>query len=422
MVILLPTPARHLSGLLPQTTQATIRGLLQPQGHHRCVQYAAARAASDRIYILGTGSVGKFIAHTLRGNTSPPPITLLLHRPNLLEDFKIARKTITLKHTNGTVEERAGFDVELVLPERKDLRRPYEVGLDRTRFEKASREELIHNLIVTVKAQTTISALESIKHRLTPESTIFFLQNGMGIIEEVNEKVFPDAETRPNYLLGINSHGVQATGTTSVIHAGHGTMSIGVIPRTSMASQTPEANRAATFWAPSSKYLLRAITRTPLFAAVALPPIELLEAQLEKLVVNCIINPLTVMLDCRNGDMLANFSLTRVMRLLLAEILLVIQSLPELQGTPNLKIRFSPERLENIIVHIAQQTSTNISSMLQDSRRGVATEIHYINGYIIQRGEDLGIKPVMNYMLMHMVQGKQQLISREIDNYTPFTR
>jgi len=78
--------------------------------------------------------------------------------------------------------------------------------------------------------------------------------------------------------------------------------------------------------------------------------------------------------------------------------------------------------MEKFIVHIAQQTSQNVSSMLQDARRGTSTEIDYINGYVVRRGEELGIKPVMNFMLMHMVEGKQQLISREIDNYAPFAR
>ena len=126
------------------------------------------------------------------------------------------------------------------------------------------------------------------------------------------------------------------------------------------------------------------------------------------------------MLDGRNGDILHNFALTRTARLLLAEICLVLQSLPELQGVLNVKSRFSPERLEATIVSVAQRTAENISSMLQDVRRGMPTEVEYINGYIVKRGEEMGIRPVMNYMLMQMVIGKQQLIAKEIDNYMPF--
>lgn len=359
--------------------------------------------------------MGKFIAHTLRGGANPPPVTLLYHRPTLLDDFNAANGSISLTHTNGAVEERSGFDAELALPLRRDLGMPYEVGFNRKRFASLASNDPIYNVIVTTKAQQTVSALESIAHRLTPESTILFLQNGMGVIEEVNENVFPDPETRPNYLVGINSHGVHATSTCSVVHAGHGVMSISVVPRIPMAEQTQEKTLD-----PRPIYLLRAMIHKPLFAATPIPPTEFLETQLEKLVVNCIINPLTVMLDCRNGNLLANYSMTRVMRLLLAEILCVIHSLPELQDTPNLKTRFSPERMEKFVVNVARQTSENISSMLQDTRRGTKTEIEYINGYIVRRGEEAGIKPVMNYMLMHMVVGKEQLISREIDNFTPF--
>lgn len=404
-----------------QAPRLTCTPFVGPRTHSRSIQFQAPEHPSDRIYILGTGSVGKFVAHTLRGNPKPPPVTLLFHRPTLLDEFNAATRTINLKHTSGAVEGRGGFDAELALPERRQFSATHAVGIDRSRFERRMADDPIHNLIVSVKAQQTVNALKSIRHRLTPESTILFLQNGMGIVEEVSEKIFTDPKTRPNYMVGINSHGLHATGTCSVVHAGHGVMSLGVLPRLPLSEQDPGVRESVLF-NPTSLYLLRALTRTPLFAAVALPPTELLEAQLEKLVVNCVINPLTVMLDCRNGDVLANFSMTRVMRLLMAEILLVIQSLPELQGSPNLKIRFSPERMEKIIVHIARQTSQNISSMLQDVRRGTTTEIEYINGYIVDRGEKLGIKPVMNYMLMHMVQGKQNLISKEIDNYTPFAR
>ena len=44
--------------------------------------------------------------------------------------------------------------------------------------------------------------------------------------------------------------------------------------------------------------------------------------------------------------------------------------------------------------------------MRQDVRKGYKTEIEYINGYVIKRGEVLGIKCVLNYMMMHLVNGK----------------
>jgi len=169
----------------------------------------------------------------------------------------------------------------------------------------------------------------------------------------------------------------------------------------------------------TARYLLRTLTRTPLLAAVGFSQTDLLQLQLEKLAVNAIVSPLTVMLDAKNGDVLSNFAMTRVMRLLLAEISLVIRSLPELRGVSNVRMRFSPGRLESLAVSVMRKTSENVISMLQDVRNGKQTEIDYVNGYIVKRGEEMGFKCVMNYMLLQLVKGKQQMINRQIKNFVP---
>ncbi len=170
---------------------------------------------------------------------------------------------------------------------------------------------------------------------------------------------------------------------------------------------------------PTSKYLTSVVVRTPTLAAVHFPYTDLLQLQLEKLAVNCVLNPLTGVLDCHNGELLYNFSFSRVMRLLLAEISLVIRTMPELQGVPNVRMRFSPERLETLAVGVMAKTDKNFSSMLQDVRVGRETEIENINGYIVRRGEELGIKCVLNYMLMHMVLGKQRQVDRNLKGLLP---
>lgn len=410
--------------------------------------HEAMEAVDRTIYILGTGSIGKLVAYALKGGLKHmvPAVTLLLHRPSLLEDFNNNNRSITMT-TNDVEETRSGFDVELALPQRQDPGKVYSVGLDTGKFSHMAGSSTISNLVVTVKAHQTVSALRSIRHRLTPSSTICFLQNGMGIIEEVNDKVYPDPEERPQYMMGINSHGVHQLSNTSAVHAGHGVISLSLVrssdtinPGEHAASVTDspasanstDMDKSSTLSPissisepvsrpipPSAHYLLQQLTRPPVLAAAAIAPSNLLLTQLEKLAVNCLINPLTVMLDARNGDLLSNFALTRTMRLLLAEICTVFQALPELRGVPGVATRLSPQRLETMAVTVARKTGANISSMLADARRGVQTEIEYINGYVVRRGEELGIKCVMNYMLMQMVIGKQQLISREIENYTP---
>ncbi|KAL9062123.1 MAG: hypothetical protein Q9157_009210, partial [Trypethelium eluteriae] len=140
---------------------------------------------------------------------------------------------------------------------------------------------------------------------------------------------------------------------------------------------------------------------------------------LEKLAVNSIINPLTALLDGRNGVLLFNYALSRTMRLLLAETSLVLRSLPELQGMPNLRLKFGPDRLETLVVSAANTTAENVSSMLADVRAGRQTEVEYINGYIVKRGEELGIRCAMNYLVMQMVRGKSNMTKREVADEVP---
>jgi len=210
--------------------------------------------------------------------------------------------------------------------------------------------------------------------------------------------------------VGVISHGVKRLEHYAVEHAGFGTIAIGILPR----------KPAESFQFPSSaRYLLRTVTRTPILAAVPFPPTDLLQQQLDKLAVNCIINPLTAIFDCTNGELLNQFSVTRIMRLLLAEISLVIRSLPELDGVPNKNLRYDPQRLEAMVIVVATRTAKNVSSMLQDVRQHTKTEVDYINGYVVRRGEELGIKCVLNYMLLQMVKARGNMVQQRDDDKLP---
>ncbi|KAI7184699.1 hypothetical protein KC363_g7584 [Hortaea werneckii] len=465
-----------------------------------------------RIHMLGTGSIGKLVAHSLRGIPNPPPISLIFHRYRLLEAWEQGKKVITIEDS-GHEEQRGGFDVELLPQVKKQhgiiiedgeedvyeaaerlgvapaeaadlIRRDREerqrdeeamdgqvdgAGMEqqqdqpdqlatqprrrRYRGDYAKKNEPIHNLIVTTKAPLTVSALSPLRHRLGPQSTICFLQNGMGVVDEVNKQLFPREEDRPNYVQGIITHGVNVPPAVAerdpfyAVHAGHGTIALGLLPRAETKPQDhppdPEqddtaAAAAAAANSPSSsasppshrspaqreawntaRYLLRTLTRTPVLAAVGFPPTELLQQQLEKLAVNSILNPLTALIDARNGAILHNFALTRTMRLMLAETSLVIRSLPELHALPNVNVRFSASRLETLVVSVAHQTRNNVSSMLADVRGGRRTEVEFINGYIVRRGEEMGIKCVVNYAMMQAVLGKSLITQREVGDDVP---
>lgn len=386
---------------------------------------------------MGLGGIGIFVAHALMCLPNRPPISLIMHKQNLYEAFQHANRYLrVISEQSQSNDEQSGYDIDLAEQGRGVIR--WRHISDQSSFRATtppvpeelmpSGEVRIDHLILSTKAHATVAALHSIKHRLTPESTICFMQNGLGQVEEVNEKVFPDPLARPTYMLGILDHGVYKNNAMSVVHAGVGSVVVGVTrdldkyplpPKSSQPPSDEEKKRIyptqeQLYASISSRYLLRTLTRSPILVCAAFPYLDLHQRQLEKLAVNCIINPLTALLDIPNGQLFKQGSWGRVVRLLIAEIATVIQNLPELQGIPNVKTRFSAARLEKLCVNIAYKTAMNYSSMREDIRNLRLTEINYTNGYIVQRGEELGLKCVLNFMMIHLIKGKREL-TRELN-------
>lgn len=156
-----------------------------------------------------------------------------------------------------------------------------------------------------------------------------------------------------------------------------------------------------------SHYLQQQILEAPALASKKISNTKLVQARFEKLIINAMINPLTVVLDCLNGELFGDPMVLEWMQLLLYEASSVLRNLPELKGIPDSNLHFSSNRLGELVLDVANMTADNKSSMLQDIRAGRETEVDYINGYIVTRGEQLGLDCVQNRTLIDMVKAKQ---------------
>lgn len=332
------------------------------------------------IHVIGLGSIGSFVAHSLRSLPTPPPVTLLAHRPALYQEFASRGWKIGLRLTeDGALQEKGGFNGELI--------------------GKTASSDPIHNLIVAVKASATVSALEPIKHRLGRHSTICLFQNGMGQIDDLNERIFPDASSRPTYMFGIMRHGVYMRSPTEAILAGaNGAASLGIVDNDEQKSRRSQAD-----------FLMDILLRAPSLHCERLQWADLLQAQLFKLAANCVLNPLTAILDVRNGCIKDNQDLWPLQGRLLKEISAVFQSLPELQNLPIDRDLFSVPSLKSVVSDTIDKTAQNSSSMREDMRKGRHTEIEYINGWILRRGKELGIDCEMNACLTQLVLAKSRV-------------
>lgn len=325
-----------------------------------------------RVHVLGIGNIGKLFAHSLAVKSDPCPVTLLLHRPGLVDEWKVAGQTLDIV-TNGVSNRDGQYDIETV-------------------GQSDSADGPINNLIIATKAARTADALQSIRHRLNQDSTILFAQNGMGTVDEVKEKVFPKQDERPAFLNTVVSHGLYTTGTFSSVHAGALYIAVGSVPGASSQQKHIAAG------------MVEEVVSAPILKARHVDESELLCLQLEKITVNAMMNPLTVIFDCKNGDLAHHQSIIDLIKTLLSEVSKTILALPELKEIPGVQDRFSQKQLENVVFGMVEGTKANTSSMLQDRRAGRETEIDYITGYLCRRAKEVGVDCAQNLQVVKMIK------------------
>ncbi|PIA17356.1 ApbA-domain-containing protein, partial [Coemansia reversa NRRL 1564] len=334
------------------------------------------------IHVLGAGAVGLlFAAHLRRLGHS---ITLLLRSEHLVDRLARNDGKVTIvndwaySHSTQRLLLNSGnnTNVHVVNGVKAEVAKP---------LGDHHKDGIISNLIVAIKAQDTVQAYSTVHHRLTSQSTVVMLQNGMGTYEAIlrefyqNPQQDPQANVlrMPKFVIGTNSHGcLRKDGEEFVTH------------HTAMA--------ACKFAVRPSPYNSTCIPYGPtpeiidLLCALPLSGTEVRWSDLQhqlllKLAANAIINPVTALVNSQNEclvrplsdtsnqrgvDMDLKDSVEQLMTLACVEISAVYAC-----GYPHLRDKLTTNAIKEYVTSIAHATSQNRSSMLQDVCAGRRTEV-----------------------------------------------
>lgn len=246
------------------------------------------------------------------------------------------------------------------------------------------------------------------------------LTSESGTTEEVTKELFPNAATRPTYWAGIGVLGVTSTKPFAITPAGRGHMTLGPVVE-DFESHQPDSGSH-----PPDNFLIQQLEKTEYPAASVATPERVRTSQVLKLVANSIINPLTVILDRKNGELMAfkddgkldaEDPVNQLVMALVQEAGPVVRSHlpppPSLEGVDGEKI-FSDWSLMRYVTMVIETTAGNTSSMLQDVRNGKTTEIDYINGFIVAEGERLGYPCEKHAILVDMVKKGEKILPGDI--------
>lgn len=266
-------------------------------------------------HVLGVGSLGSLWATRLA--RAGLPVRLILRDPARLAAYEAV---------GGLTLVEQGQSQQMAIP-----------------AQTFDAVEPIERLLVACKAYDAEDAVARLAPRLSANAELILLQNGLGSQDAVAAKV-PQARC----MFASSTEGAFRDDDWRVVFAGHGYTWLGDASDPTPPSWLNElqASGIPHQWTP-----------------------DILTRLWRKLALNCAINPLTVLHDCRNGGLQAHHCEVATLCAELTDLL-------DCCGQPA-----AAEDLHSEVERVIQATAANYSSMYQDVAHGRRTEISYLLGH-----------------------------------------
>jgi ketopantoate reductase len=339
-----------------------------------------------------------------------------------------------------TVDELSKPRFEIAVP-RSQEREPGKTDLHAVNCEQAATEApLIKNLIVTSKPEYVPDFLRSIQHRLRWDSTILFLQKGMGLIERLNDQVFRDASARPTYIIGSSAHFVWSEGTRSdfawtdfgayieelrnkrfehswsheepnlqsvareymtLSTTGNGILKIGPIVH-DVHSETVEQVRQRE---EPALYLRNILQLTTSLGTRYVSREYMLIYRLKKTIADYIYQTLGAIYEVRNRDIFKNEDAVKIAKRMLREAVGVVTHF-----CPGLTY----DDLETRLIRTVMIQGDSYSSMLADVSHGISLSIDHDCGFMVELGKRFNIKLPIHEAMIYQIKKKRDQAEKRI--------
>ena len=230
-------------------------------------------------------------------------------------------------------------------------------------------------VLFCVKSTDTEAAAAQIKPHLSAHTQVLSLQNGV------------DNDQRLRQVLGSQPVAAAVVyvatamaGLGHVRHFGRGELEIAPCPQGDAIAQQ--------------------------FSAAQIPTQVsdgVLAALWQKLIINCVYNALSALTQQPYGWLVAQDGVLTAMQDIARECKAVALA-DDVQ---------LPANVDEAVAAIARTMPQQLSSTAQDLARGKPTEIDHLNGYVVRRGQALGIATPANRLLQVLVQLKQTAAKTE---------
>ena len=294
-------------------------------------------------HICGVGAIGSLWASTLitRGSN----VTLLLRDTDQLTQYQTAGG-VNLLEDDGQIHTQPNALIPNSPP-----------------------HEQIKHMLVCCKSYATLGAVLPWRKHLADDAQIVLLQNGMGSAQAL-QRAMPNA----NIYCATSTDGAWRKGPFDVVRAGIGETFIGCFSDHLLEAEIPSSIQSLL----DTSHGSHEIKNNPPIPTLNISwHTDIRTPMWHKLAINSVVNALTAIYQCSNGELINHPQ----GRLRLEQLCIETQDVMARVGIMPLG-----QGLLQTVVRILQQTALNKSSMLQDCEAGRPTEVAAINGYIIEQG------------------------------------
>jgi cytochrome b translational activator protein CBS2 len=354
---------------------------------------------------MGLDLKGRYIAHTLAGCESIPPVRYIIHTHPMYKLWCQAGKQLVMHRGDISITRRR-------------IHGQY-IPADAT---ESPRDRVIDNLIVTLPASQVVKALGHIKHRLDHRSTICLVNDGLGVAEALIEAYFPDESRRPIFLLGHLTTALDyahSRFSLAEVRQGRLYLTLFSTPRDAelpfQIKRHPPLERTAR-----AMHLIRLLTAMPGLRATGHSMPEFLRYKLPSVAFRTIVDPLAALLDCQYHKLPNNPYARQLMDQLIGELSRLLSRLPECKDSARFRQAALAGSLRDEVLHKLMLQRTADSRMRALVARGVDTDVDYLAGYFVRRGREVNASVTALDSVLCAVKAKQAEVLKALNAEIPF--
>lgn len=261
----------------------------------------------------------------------------------------------------------------------------------------------VSQLIVATKSQDVLQGVSGLLNQLSAQLQILLLCNGYGIQTQLRDLLKQHSAQPSNFdfWVGSSSDGALMEKRGHVEHTGQGETWLG-----RWATATTENKPPPSFMTLCTQALIRTRLSN-----------NIQQHCLQKLFINCAINPLTTIYQCRNGHLVEDTEIHAIFSKLCCELQTVYESVarPCHGNDYKGKLNDSTGKTFNLLqaaTDIANLTAKNQSSMLRDYRASRPLELDYLTETV----DNLTVEKNIPTPLFSSIVKKIKVINQSLAN------